>query len=178
VGLIQGLFFKKFRHFKKGEKIMPRNFHPKMLIFTLILLLFNISIVSAMPPHPDMEPELRVQAVEVYLHAKERWPQLNAPGPLQQPAGTYRAIVLLVDFSDNIGQESKSLYEDLLFSSGTYPTGSMRDYYREVSYNQFDVIGDVNGTVITPNWYRMPKPMTIMLTVKTVLVTIREMRRN
>ena len=136
---------------------MSRNFHPKMLVLTLTLLIINLSFVSAMPPHPDMESELRVQAVEVYLQAKARWPQLDAPGPLLQPGGTYRAIVLLVDFSDNIGQESKSLYEDLLFSLGTYPTGSMRDYYKEVSYNQFEVIGDVNGTDTPPNWYHMPQ---------------------
>jgi len=79
---------------------MSRNVHPKMLVLTLIFLIINISFVFAMPPHPDMEPGLRVQAVEVYLRAKARWPQLDAPGPLQQPIGTYRAIVLLVDFSD------------------------------------------------------------------------------
>jgi immune inhibitor A len=136
---------------------MSGSFHPKVLGLTVALLIINLSFVFAMPPHPDLEPGLKVQAVEVYLRAKARWPQLNAPGPLLQPMGTYRAIVLLVDFSDNIGQESKTLYEDLLFSLGTYPTGSMRDYYKEISYNQFDVIGDVNGTHVAPNWYRMPE---------------------
>jgi immune inhibitor A len=64
---------------------------------------------------------------------------------------------LLVDFPDNIGQENKGLYEALLFSSGTYPTGSMRDYFAEVSYGQFEVVGDVNGTDTPPNWYVMPE---------------------
>ena len=133
-------------------------FNPTILITTLVVLLFSASFAFAVPPHPDMKPELRARAIEVYLRAKERSPELDAPGPLQQPSGTYRAIVILVDFDDNEGQTNKSLYEDLLFSLGTYPTGSMRDYYIEVSYNQFEVDGDVNGTEGTPpDWFRMPQ---------------------
>jgi len=133
-------------------------FNRTILITILAVFLFNISFAFAMPPHPDMKLELKVQAIEVYLRAKTRSPQLDAPGPLQKPAGSYRAIVLLVDFSDKIGQSNESLYTNLLFSLGTYPTGSMRDYYKEASYNQFEVTGDVNGTVGTPpNWFRMPQ---------------------
>jgi immune inhibitor A len=49
---------------------------------------------------------------------------------------------LLVEYSDlthNVGS-TPSLYSNLLFSVGTYPApGSMRDYYQEVSYGQFDI---------------------------------------
>lgn len=64
------------------------------------------------------------------------------------------AIVILVDFSDNAVDtvaSPRSHYEALLFSVGTYSTGSMRDYYRENSYGNFDVTGQVTG------WYRMPQ---------------------
>jgi immune inhibitor A len=67
---------------------------------------------------------------------------------------TRQAIVILVDFSDNVADPvnyPSSHYTDLLFSVGTYPTGSMRDYYIENSYSNFEVTGQVT------NWLRMPQ---------------------
>lgn len=64
------------------------------------------------------------------------------------------AIVILVDFSDNPADQityPSSHYSEMLFSVGTYPTGSMRDWYIENSYGTFDVTGAV--TV----WLRMPQ---------------------
>lgn len=66
--------------------------------------------------------------------------------------GTKKALVLLVDFTDNQGTENINHYQDLLFSSGVYSTGSMRDYFREVSYGTLDITGDILG------WYHMPQP--------------------
>jgi immune inhibitor A len=66
--------------------------------------------------------------------------------------GTKRVIVLLVDFSDKPGTKPLQHYKDLLFSSGTFATGSMRDYYDEVSYHKVIVTGDVHG------WFRAPQP--------------------
>lgn len=68
--------------------------------------------------------------------------------------GTKRVIVLLVDFSDKPATKQLQHYKDLLFSSGTYATGSMRDYYAEVSYNKLTVTGEVFG------WFRAPQPKT------------------
>jgi len=65
--------------------------------------------------------------------------------------GTIKALVILVDFQDNLSHTNKDHYKEMLFSSGTYPTGSMRDYFREVSNARLDVVGDVFG------WYRMPQ---------------------
>jgi len=64
------------------------------------------------------------------------------------------AIVILVDFSDNVANTvsyPSSHYSDMLFSQGSYPTGSMRDYYIENSYGQFGVGGQVS------DWLRMPQ---------------------
>ena len=65
--------------------------------------------------------------------------------------GTLRVKVLLVDFSDRPGTLTPDHFEDLLFSKGTHPTGSMRDYYAEVSNGKVDVIGSAHG------WFRMPR---------------------
>ena len=53
--------------------------------------------------------------------------------PAQPVTGTLRVKVLLVDFSDRAGTLPPQHYDDLLFSKNKYPTGSMRDYYKEVS---------------------------------------------
>jgi immune inhibitor A len=40
----------------------------------------------------------------------------------------------------------------MLFSKGTFPTGSMRDFFQEVSLGKVDVTGSIHG------WLRMPQP--------------------
>lgn len=65
--------------------------------------------------------------------------------------GRLRIIVLLVDFPDADGTRPVRQFEDLLFSDRVYPTGSMRDYYREVSGGRVDVSGTVHG------WLRLPQ---------------------
>ena len=72
--------------------------------------------------------------------------------PAQPVTGTVRVKVLLVDFSDRAGALPTQHYEDLLFSKAVYPTGSMRDYYREVSLGKVEITGSVHG------WLRMPQP--------------------
>ncbi|NIM49091.1 MAG: hypothetical protein GTO22_07500, partial [Gemmatimonadales bacterium] len=63
--------------------------------------------------------------------------------PIRAPVtGTRPALVLLVEYSDltHNGASTSSLYDNLLFSVGTYASpGSLRDFYREASYNTFDV---------------------------------------
>lgn len=72
--------------------------------------------------------------------------------------GTKRAIVLLVDFSDKAAVTGKAHFNNMLFSQGTYATGSMRDYYKEVSYGQLDVRGEVKGqNGVTNGWFRAPR---------------------
>lgn len=71
--------------------------------------------------------------------------------PSIKVTGVLNVIVLLVDFGDRAGLQQPDHYRDLLFSKGVHPTGSMRDYYLEVSSGKVDVVGEVHG------WYRMPK---------------------
>jgi immune inhibitor A len=76
-----------------------------------------------------------------------------APAPRAAPAmGTRRALVLLVDFKDNPASEDGDHFREMLFSRGSYPTGSLSDYYYEASYQQLKIVGDVSG------WYRAPQP--------------------
>jgi immune inhibitor A len=74
---------------------------------------------------------------------------ISVPG--QKVSGPLRVIVLLVDFADRPGVRERASYEDLLFSHGAHPTGSMRDFYLEASNGKVDVHGSVHG------WLRMPQ---------------------
>lgn len=72
--------------------------------------------------------------------------------PTQPIIGELQVKVLLVDFDDRPGVLPGDHYRSMLFSDGIYPTGSMRDYYSEVSLGKVTVSGLVHG------WFRMPKP--------------------
>jgi immune inhibitor A len=71
--------------------------------------------------------------------------------PTRAVTGGVRVIVLLVDFSDKPGHRPPHEFEDMLFSQGTFQTGSLRDYYTEVTLGKVDVTGSVHG------WLRMPR---------------------
>ncbi|MCI0506631.1 MAG: proprotein convertase P-domain-containing protein [Gammaproteobacteria bacterium] len=67
--------------------------------------------------------------------------------------GQLRVKVLLIDFPDRPGALPVSHYQQLLFSKDMHPTGSMRDYYREVSLGKVDINGSVHGWLRMPNEY-------------------------
>jgi len=73
--------------------------------------------------------------------------------------GTQKTLVLLVDFPDKAAIQTQDHFNNMLFSSGTYATGSMRDYFKEVSYGKLEVTGEVSGNAgVTVGWYRAPQP--------------------
>ncbi len=82
--------------------------------------------------------------------------------PAKRLAGVIRTVVLLVDFPDRPHDPNRGTghFQNMLFSEGTFPTGSMRDYYRSVSgYQEQPASGiDVQGAV--HGWYRMPQPLS------------------
>ena len=122
----------------------------------------------AMPLRPDIVENLRAEGrlAEEKAFMEEAYnrgvnnpglfdaPRLLGAGPGITAMTTGKAIVLIVDFDDNLADTAAypvSHYEELLFSVGTYPTGSMRDYYLENSYGNFEITGEVSG------WHRMPR---------------------
>ncbi len=59
----------------------------------------------------------------------------------------FKLPVILSDFSDLAGQFSANTFQDHLFDNN--PTGTMTEYYDEISYGQFDLSGTVYGWVHT-----------------------------
>lgn len=135
------------------------------------------------PPSPELEERIRAtqQALRAggdipaegsdryldlrtFLIIKSRPPATRLPTLVARDleaapvTGTRKALVLLVDFPDAAATENQQHFHDMLFSSGTFPTGSMRDYYREVSYQKLTVLGEVAGTGgPTAGWFRAPR---------------------
>ncbi|HEY4288025.1 MAG TPA: M6 family metalloprotease domain-containing protein [Puia sp.] len=70
--------------------------------------------------------------------------------------GTLRVIVVLAEFSDKKLSFDQQHYEDLFFSTGKIPTGSVKEYYKEVTNGLVDIEGEVAGPFIMPQkltWY-------------------------
>ena len=139
-------------------------------VFFLLFVALIVGQVQAMPLRPDVVERFRAEGklgeerafMEMAYQRGVNNPRFGvAPVILKSGAPGRamvmtdgRAIVIIVDFDDNIadtGNYPTTHYEDLLFSVGTYATGSMRDYYLENSYGNFDVTGEISG------WHRMPQ---------------------
>jgi M6 family metalloprotease-like protein len=67
--------------------------------------------------------------------------QTRAPSALRipgaAPASPFRTLAILVQFSDKLAQVSAASFDTLLFGPGSQ---TVRGYYREVSYNQLDIV--------------------------------------
>jgi immune inhibitor A len=59
--------------------------------------------------------------------------------------GRVRVVVVLVDFPDRPMNESPQHFQDLFFSSGVLPQGSVAEYFSEVTGGMVDLVGEVAG---------------------------------
>ena len=64
--------------------------------------------------------------------------------------GTVRIIIVLAQFSDKPMVQTKKHFEDLFFSSGVIQTGSVREYFLEVTNGLIDIQGEVAGPYTLP----------------------------
>jgi len=134
-----------------------------LVIFALALFWAFSADAWAVSPSPELIEKLkregRFEEVMARLNAarEKGWWQPSPNPPLKRDGkttqvDTIKALILLVDFDDNVSTYSPGEFDTLLFSKGfVYPTGSMRDFYWENSYQTFEVIGDAYG------WYRVPQ---------------------
>ncbi len=111
-----------------------------------------------MPPHPRLVDCANRGDISLPQLTNSSSPQ-KSPGMLAAAAGsspvrgTWRALALLVQFTDQPARVGASSFDSLLFGT----TGStMRNYYNTVSYGQLDIV-----TVNLPSstgWMNMPQP--------------------
>jgi immune inhibitor A len=70
--------------------------------------------------------------------------------------GNVRVIVVLVQFPDRPMTQPASHFQNLFFSTGALPNGSVAEYYREVTGGLIDIVGEVAGPFTLPQtnaWY-------------------------
>jgi immune inhibitor A len=145
---------------------MPRLVGLVTVVFVASLAISFARPVGAMPIRPDLVEKLRAEGKlaeerdfmeKALARGFEQIGENNVYGFQEGRAllmTTRAAIIIIVDFSDNVADtvtHPASYYSNMLFTVGTFPTGSMRDYYRENSYDKLDIPGTVSG------WYRMPQ---------------------
>ncbi len=121
--------------------------------FLIVALAALTAITYAMPFRPGLvDHEGYSQELGRFLdHKKE--PGMDEPGDVGKlaPGDTVRAIVILIDFTDAFADTVNHpgwRYQQMLFD-GPWPTQTMKEYYQEISYGDFTVIGEV-----TAIWYR------------------------
>jgi M6 family metalloprotease-like protein len=112
---------------------------------------------SFMPPHPALLE--RARRGEVTLPEFVTDPAIRQQLGIEQPQGlaagpqgSWKALALLVKFTDNASQVGASYFDTLLFGSGS---GTLNDYYNAVSYGTLDIV-----TVNLPSaigWCTMPQ---------------------
>ncbi|MDP4174652.1 MAG: M6 family metalloprotease domain-containing protein [Bacteroidota bacterium] len=140
-----------------------------LILFTLLVLifssLFSVSLMAQMPPHPSLLEKiksgsmtapflmqnvksLRAKGIDApwsyrdmpggqLLNKIQETDQVRNFGPALSPTGSWKALVILVQFSDKPSQVNGTFFDNLLFSANA---GSLRDYYKKVSYNNLDII--------------------------------------
>jgi len=88
-------------------------------------------------------------------------PQLMVE-PQAVTSGELRTLAILVDFSDHPAQVADTFFDDLLFDD-IYGPGSLRGYYREVSYGTASDRGLLDVTTVNMpsviGWVRMPRTL-------------------
>ena len=67
--------------------------------------------------------------------------------------GNLKVAVIMVDFSDQPMAHTKKRFENLFFSTGVISTGSVKEYYSEVTNGLVTISGEVLGP------FRMPKKL-------------------
>ncbi|HVP35668.1 MAG TPA: M6 family metalloprotease domain-containing protein [Terriglobales bacterium] len=143
----------------------------KLLVFLLFCCLifsasftFNLQLAYGMPPHPDLLQKIGNGEIKppdfLVNQAKYRAEGIEAPSlhPKSSvypsgtgPTGSFRALVILVQFSDRVPHTSAGFFDTLIFENWT---GTVRNFYQEVSYGRLDIIAlDLPSSL---GWYTAP----------------------
>jgi immune inhibitor A len=121
--------------------------HPMRSIYAVfIILMISVSLALAMPPHPrvlqmidngEIEKPIFMQDPTFFEKKGIEQGLAHRLAAMDTPTGQFKAIALLVSFSDKPAQVTGTYFDNLIFGS----TGNtVNDYYDEVSYGTLDII--------------------------------------
>ena len=123
------------------------------VLAAICLIAWNVNATS--PRVPFYYNPITKAIVKTHVPVKPAGMDEGARAP-QATLGSRPCIVILLQFTDmpaNTVAHPASAYDNLLFSTGVIPTGSMKEYYNEVSYNQFTVTGQTTAWLTAPQTY-------------------------
>jgi M6 family metalloprotease-like protein len=121
-----------------------------LLITTVLIALVGLATLpaTAMPIWPKALEKAEREGVPLSdgLFAPPP-PQVDAPGPIPPlgHSGAYKALLICIEFSDSGYTYSTTSFNNMAF--GPWTTGSINDYYTEISYGNLTLSGNVYG------WY-------------------------
>ncbi|MEU5162826.1 M6 family metalloprotease domain-containing protein [Streptomyces sp. NPDC020875] len=97
-----------------------------------------------------------IKPAESYPPDTPRFTVMSAAADRAPLRGPVRVAVVLADFDDRPMGAGRQHFEDLFFSLGVLPKGSVREYFREVTNGLVDIVGEVVGPLRlsrTLAWY-------------------------
>jgi immune inhibitor A len=136
--------------FQRGEMKTINKISLLFLSLISMVLIGGHMKLGAMPPHPDLEKKIelgKISLPDFVLNPK--YPEekgIDQPvfHPISQvyptgtgPIGTFKTLVLLVNFTDNPSSVNPSFFDTLVFAN---QQGCVRHYYQEISYGALDIV--------------------------------------
>lgn len=120
----------------------------RVLILSIFGLIFFAGNLLPMPPHPDLLEKMKrgeVKSVGIPRHARFRG--VNVPHPKKAGAvtGTYKCLVILIGYADVSFDTPQSTFNKVFNQDNYDGTGSVNDYYKEISYGQFGIDATIVG---------------------------------
>ncbi|UCE19154.1 MAG: M6 family metalloprotease domain-containing protein [Gemmatimonadota bacterium] len=131
-----------------------KNTSLKVILFIIILVLPTLSW-GHVPPRPGLYDAKSGRSVTtgdpypVFPEGVDEPAALN----LERTGSPDKALVILIQTPDVSGTHSRESFHNMLFTTGSYPTGSLNDYFAEVSYGTFGLTGEVGGWYTAANNY-------------------------
>jgi len=123
----------------------------KTLLVTIVLV--AVITLSALPARAmPLSPKAIEKAQRDGVLLPDRLlapppPQVDRPGPIPPlgHSGAYKVLIICIEFSDSGNTYTTTSFDNMAF--GPWATGSINDYYTEISYGNLTLSGNVYG------WY-------------------------
>ena len=134
----------------------------KKLGVLVLLAIFSSAALAVMPPAPpEWYQRLKIPAPEVIKSGPPRMALETIEKDLalaaqKRPHNTDNILLILVEFPDHPADKINhppQAYTDMMFSTGVIPTGSLLEYYQEISYGAFTPAGTVTVWITAPHNY-------------------------
>jgi immune inhibitor A len=130
-------------------------------LYSAIPVLFATTAFAVMPPAPpEWYERINMPVPEgirlgLYPNTEDIEKDL-AQAAQKRRNNTDNLLLILVEFTDNPADQVShppEAYDDIMFSSGVIPTGSLVEYYQEISYGAFTPAGTVTVWITAPHPY-------------------------